>query len=358
MWTTCALQLLNSSIIWSCERCSFMLLLGSRQRIVHVKKAVVISAAYVGLFLISLTLLTAVSLIFNWIINYSPVYHSSSFMQNAVTSTWRALPVAVALSLMLILLVRTRSRRRAPLLSIVISVLAIALYAGLAFLLMQLSPQSEVTRSSSLPFYEQRLVQIEETLLYTGQIRNVDSSYLIEPLLRIDLNAQQAPRVSYYQQGTAYPAQNRILDAEESPIIEYTQSEIPFFAFAAPPILINRILTEIGGVNSALQQSAARGWVFLLITTAAHVLFLTGSWSIIRSSRWPLLNALLSLLVLRGFFFLDAAFRGGIFAEVLKVLSLEQLSFLAAPAAFLLLGFLFTLWGLVYNPAPKEADHE
>ena len=323
-----------------------------------MKKAVVVSAAYVGLFLISLTFLTAVSLTFNWIINYSPVYQSSAFMQNMVTSTRRALPAAVALSLMVLLLVRTRSRHRAPLLSMTVSLIAVALYTGTAFLLLQLTPQPETTRSSSLPFYEQRLVQIEETLLYTGTIRTSDSRYLIEPLLRIDLNAQQSPRVSYYPQGLAYPDQNKILAAEESSIIEYTQRENPFFAFAAPPRIIKRILNEIGGVNTALQQSAARGWVFLLITTAAHVLFLTGSWSIIRSSRWPLLNALLALLVLRGFFFLDAAFRGGIFAEVLKILSLEQFSFLAAPAAFLLLGLLFTLWGLVYMPAPKEADNE
>lgn len=335
-----------------------MLLLGSKQRIVHVKKAVVLSAAYVGLFLISLTFLTAVTLIFNWIINYSPVYQSSTFLQLAGTSALQVLPAATALSLMLLLLMRTRSRSRAPLMSIIVSLIAIAIYTGTAFMLLELSQLPDSQQSSSLPFYEQRLVQIERNLLYTGQIRDVDSGYMIEPILHIDLTGEQTPRISYYEQGTAYPAENKILAAEESPILEYTQQENPFFAFAEPPALIKRILAELDGINAAVRQSADRGWIFLLITTSAHVLFLTGSWSIIRSSRWPLLNALLALLVFRGFFFLDAVLRRGILTEILEVLALEQFSFLAAPAAFLLLALLFILWGLVCAAVPKAADHD
>lgn len=323
-----------------------------------MKKAVVISAAYVGFFLISLTLLTAISLIFTWISNYSPVYQSAAFMQQTLSSMLQVLPVAIALSLMLVLLVRTRSRTRAPVLSLTISILAIALYAGIAFLLMQLDAHEEGPQSSSLPFYEQRLTQVEQALLYTGTIRDIDEGYQITPLLHTDLDKAVPPRISYYSQGTAYPAQTRIQTAEMNTILEYSQEANPFYAFVRPPVIINRLLVEIGGVSAALIQSAARSWIFLLITAAAHVLFLTGSWSLIRSSSWPLLNALLSLLVFRGFFFLDAAFRGGLLTELLKVLALEDFVFLAAPGAFLLLAGLFILWGLVYNPAPKGAGNE
>ncbi len=323
-----------------------------------MKKAVVVSAAYVGFFLISLTLLTAISLIFTWISNYSPVYQSAAFMRHALASMLQVLPAAVALSLMLVLLVRTRSRTRAPILSLSISILAIALYAGTAFLLMQLSTHTVNPQSSSLPFYEQRLTQIEQSLLYTGTIRDIDDGYQITPVLHIDLDKADTPRISYHPQGIAYPAENRIQSAEAQGILEYSQQANPFYAFVKPPVIINRLLVEMEGVTTALKQSAARSWIFLLITAAAHVLFFTGSWSLIRSSSWPLLNALLGLLVFRGFFFLDAAFRGGIVAEMLKVLALENYIFLAAPAAFVLLGMLFILWGAVYNPAPKGADNE
>jgi len=323
-----------------------------------VKKAVVVSAAYVGFFLVSLTLLTAISLIFTWISNYSPVYQSAAFMQHTLSSMLQVLPAAIALSLMLVLLVRTRSRTRAPLLSLFISILAIALYAGVAFLLMQLSVYTENPQASSLPFYEQRLTQIEQSLLYTGTIRDIDQGYQISPLLHTDLDKAQAPRISYYPQGIAYPEEYRIETEETPAILEYSQEVNPFYAFVKPPVIIDRLLGELEGVNAALKQSAARSWILLLLTAAAHVLFLTGSWSLIRSSSWPLLNALLSLLVFRGFFFLDAAFRGGILSELFKVLALEEFLFLAAPLAFLLLSGLFILWGLVYNPAPKGAENE
>ncbi|MFW6207152.1 MAG: hypothetical protein ACOC7X_00490 [Spirochaetota bacterium] len=323
-----------------------------------MKKAVVVSAAYVGFFLVSLTLLTAISLIFTWISNYSPIYQSAAFLQQALASMLQVLPAALALSLMLVLLVRTRSRTRAPVLSLVISILAIALYAGTAFLLMQFSAHGKGPQARSLPFYEQRLTQIEQTLLYTGTIRDIDEGYRITPLLQAELDKAGHPRISYYPQATAYPAENRIQTAETRALLEYSQAENPFYAFVKPPVIIHRLLGELEGVNAALKQSAARSWIFLLIAAAAHVLFLTGSWSLITSSSWPLLNALLALLVFRGFFFLEAAFRGGILSELLNVLALEDFIFLAAPAAFLLLAGLFILWGLVYNPAPKGAGNE
>jgi hypothetical protein len=325
---------------------------------VNVKKAVVSSAAYVGFFLISLTILTAVALIYTWISTYSPVYPSAVFTEAALEKILQSLPVAVALSLMLVLLIRTRSRTRAPMLSIMVSVIAIILYAGSAYLAIQLTAQTETSMSESLPFYEQRITQVEHSLLYTGKMTAVESGYRIEPIMHVDMNSRNAPRISYYRQGLASPAENRITNSEDSSIIEYSDQSTPFAAFVQPPAVLHRLLTEIGGITSALKQSVDRGRLFLLILTAAQVFFLTSSWSIIRSSRWPLLSALLALLALRGFFFLDAAFRGGIFAEVLKVLSLENFTFLAAPAGFILLGILFVLWGLVYNPAPKGTPNE
>ena len=323
-----------------------------------MKKAVVISAAYVGLFLLSLTLLTAVALIFTWISNYSPVSQSAGLAERSLESILRSLPVAVALSLMLVLLIRTRTRSRAPVTSILVSVVAIVLYAGAAYLLIQLTAQTEPAAGKGLPFYEQRITQVEQSLLYTGKMNAVEGDYQIKPVLHIEMDTQSAPRIAYYQQGVAYPAENRIADSENNSIIEYNDQSTPFSAFIQPPEVLHQLLAELAGINTALKQSLDRGRLFLLIIAAAQVFFLTGSWSIIRSSRWPLLNALLALLFFRGFFFLDAAFRGGVFAEVLQVLSLEKFTFLAAPGGFLLLGILFVLWGLVYNPAPKEAADE
>lgn len=323
-----------------------------------MKKAVVVSAAYVGFFIVSLTLLTTVVLIFTWISNYSPVFQSAAFARTALKSILQTLPAAVALSLMLVLLIRTRSRTRAPVLSILVSVVAIALYAGSAYLLIQLTAPTETSAGEKFPFFEQRITQVEHSLLYTGTMSAVENGYRIEPVLHADMDKQKAPRITYYRQGIAYPADNKITDSEQNPIIQYSDQSTPFSAFVQPPEVLHRLLAEIAGITTALKQSAARGRLYLLFIAAAHVIFLTGSWSIIRSSRWPLLNALLALLFLRGFFFLDAVFRGGIITEVLRVLSLENYTFLAASSGFFLFGILFMLWGLVYNPAPKGAPDE
>lgn len=333
-----------------------------------MKKAVVISAAYVGFFLISLTLLGALVLIYTWISNYSPEYQSQSFFQPLIKTLLYSLPAATALSLMSVLLFRTRTRERAPLQSIAISILAIALYAGGGMFLLHMSKTTASTDSHALPFYQQRLAQIGRTILYTGQINvspqaqaahlGEQDSALITPLLTVDMNTQQPPRFSFYPEGWAFPEQQVIRDDQENRIFEYTSSTSPFYAFAEPPEFIRTLVQEVGGIVESLRQSIDKGWIYLLITSAAHVLFLTASWSLIRSSRWPLLNALLALIFLRGFFFLNAAFHSGIFAELLQVLSLESYVFLAPSIAFIVMALLFALWGLVHNPAPKGAKNE
>lgn len=315
-----------------------------------MKKAVVLSAAYVGIFIISLLLITGVSLIFTWISNYSPEYQSMHFFETAPQALLTAIAPAVALSLMLILLLRTRTSARDPLAGLIVTLVAIALYMGTALLILQLFQPGSSTENRHIPFYQQRMVQIEQDLLYAGQIQVPEHGQVaISPLLKIDMDKTQAPRITYFQKAQADPSQRRITAPDGKTISEYSPRTTPFYAFVEPPASLQRISREVEGITQVLRQSTAKGWVFLLLITAAHVLFLTGSWSLIRSSRWPLLNALIALIVFRGFFFLDAAFHSGVFAEALQVLSLGEYSFLAAPAAFFLLGLLCILWGVVHE---------
>lgn len=324
-----------------------------------MKKAVVISAAYVGFFIVSLTLLGALVLIFTWISNYSPEYQSLHFFEPLIKALLYSLPAAAALSLMTVLLIKTRTREKAPFQSIIVSIIAIALYAGGAMFLLHMSKSTDSIDTHTLPFYQQRLAQIGKTILYTGQINvSLQDSASIAPLLTVDMSKERPPRVSFYPEGRAFPEQQVIMDNQENRIFEYTSNTSPFYAFVEPPEFLRTLLQEVRGVVTSLQASLDKGWIFLLFTSAAHVLFLTSSWSLIRSSHWPLLNALLALLVLRGFFFLDAAFHSGIFAEILQVLSLDSYVFLAPPIAFLVIALLFALWGLVYNPSPKGAGNE
>ncbi len=324
-----------------------------------MKKAVVISVAYIGLFLLSLTLLTTLLLIFFWVSTYSPELQALHFFEPAMRSLLYSLPAAVALSLMLVLIIRTRTRKRAPVLSIVVSIIAITLYTGTALVTLQVSDTIQISEHNSFPFYEHRLSQIENTMLYTGRISfDSDQTATITPLLTLDMEKQQPPRISYFKKGTSEPEHSSITVPEENKTIEYIPQITPFYTFVGPPEFLHQILGEIQGIILALKQSAQKGWIFLLLTTASHVLFLTAGWSVIRSSKWPLMNALLALLMIRAFFFLDAALHGGVFAEMLKVLSLDSYVFLAPPIAFLILAALFGLWGLLYNPAASGAENE
>lgn len=274
------------------------------------------------------------------------------FFEPAPQALLTATAPAVALSLMLVLLLRTRSPAgsREPLAGLVVTLVAIGLYMGTALLILQLFQPGTSTVNRHTPFYQQRLVQIEQDLLYTGQIQVTERNQVsIAPLLKIDMDKPQAPRITYFQEAQADPTRRRISAAGGETVLEYSPRTTPFYAFVKPPASLQRLSREVEGIAQALRQAAAQGWVYVLLITAAHALFLTGSWSLIRSSRWPLLNALIALIVFRGFFFLDAAFHSGVFAEALQVLSLGEYSFLAAPAAFLLLGLLCILWGVVHE---------
>lgn len=315
-----------------------------------MKKAVVLSAAYVGIFIISLLLISGVSLIFTWISNYSPEYQSMHFFEPAPQALLTAIAPAVALSMMLVLLLQTRNPGRNPFAGFIVTLVALALYMGTALLILQLFQAGPPTEHRHTPFFQQRLVQIEQDLLYTGQIQVPEQGEVsIAPLLRIDTDKIQAPRITYFQKAQADPIHHRITAPDGEAIIEYSPRTTPFYAFVEPPTSLQRISREVEGIAQLLRHSSEKGWIFLLLISAAHVLFLAGSWSLIRSSRWPLLNSLIALIVFRGFFFLYRAFHSGIFAEALQVLSLEEYSFLAAPAAFLLLGLLGILWGAVHE---------
>jgi hypothetical protein len=272
------------------------------------------------------------------------------FFEQGPRTLLAAIAPAVALSLMLVLLLRTRSSARDPFAGFIVTLVAIALYMGTALLILQLFQPGTSTENRHTPFFQQRLAQIEQDLLYTGQIQVSERDEVsIAPLLRIDMDKTQAPRITYFQKAQADPTRRRITAPDGETIIEYSPRTTPFYAFVEPPRSLQRISREVEGMAQVLRQATAQGWVYLLLITAGHVLFLTGSWSLIRSSPWPLLNALIALIVFRGFFFLDGAFHSGVFAEALQVLSLGEYSFLAAPAAFLLLGLLCILWGVVHE---------
>ncbi len=364
-----------------------------------MKKAVLPAVMYIVFYLLSLVLISLSVLIYQMITDYSPVFMSLSLIFSKLPGIlMQVIPTATAVSLILVLLARIRHRGRNLVGSLLIIIIASGLYT-FPFLFFGRLTSGDI-ETQRFPFYEQRLTQIEETIVYIERIEagtpgangipgagtvsdanieangtpgagtdtteggagagNTPDAFPIRGVSILHLGGR-APRIDYYPMSIADPGEQTLStspsDEEGQRVyMDYTDHQ-SFSGFSiTPPFFLDTMFREISALSRALSENLNRGLFPFFLNAIAQVLFLVGSWSLIRTSRWPLWNGIFALIFLRGFFFLDSLFRGETVLEGMKLLTIDEYHRYAAPAIFIFLFVLFVMWGFFFTKS--EADLE
>lgn len=123
-----------------------------------------------------------------------------------------------------------------------------------------------------------------------------------------------------------------------------------------PPGLIRAVAGEAGLVAGSLQGLRSSSLPFFAAAILIQVLFITISWAFVRTSRWPLFNSLIALLLIRGFFYLFSLGSGEAVRELLAGFSMEGHADLAPYALLLAVSLVFLLWNTAFHFGRKEGS--
>jgi hypothetical protein len=120
------------------------------------------------------------------------------------------------------------------------------------------------------------------------------------------------------------------------------------------------LAADVRVLNEELDLLYRRGGSGFALLCFSFVFFLTAAFFLLRTSRWPLMGALLGFLLLRGLLYLFGAFRRGVVVELQKLSPLSSWIALLPAALLLLGGTLFLMFGLLRvqsAPARKRPGH-
>jgi len=315
-----------------------------------MKKTVAPALSYIVFYIVTLCIFSGILLLYQSVLGYAPGIDSQHSLAGRIPGILMyMIPVATIASLVLVLLVHPRNPVRNIPSTLLIVIVAIALYAGPTYFLHMLQPtMPELTR---FPLYEGRLTQQGDTMIFNKKIsprgEGSTESIEIEDLTIIHLRGEW-PRMRFLPKVSATPDTGTLTTPQGEQIYDYTSSQTPIEAIVSPSKPLRQFAAEIRSLTVSLQNSFQRGLIPFLLLISAHVLFMTGAWAVIRTSRWPLWNGLLSLIFFRGFFYLDSLFRSEAIQEGLQILALQDFIYLAPTAGFLLFFVLFCLWGIFF----------
>jgi hypothetical protein len=321
-----------------------------------VKRIVLPAVVYILLFALSLLLFTTSVFIYRMVVDYSPVFFSLSRLLTELPQTlMKVLPTATAAALIFVLLLRVHSRGRNLLASSLVIVVATALYAFPFSFLHGL--QTDQTESFDFPFFEQKLTQIENSIVYIDETDPQETEGIsLDGVSLLYMNGD-FPKMNYYRWGTADPKGGILyLGEAHEAIMEYGSHRSVSDEFVAAPEFLEDMFGQINELTAALEAHLEKGPLPFFLTALSQVLFLVGAWALIRTSRWPLWNALLSLIAFRGLFYLDSLFRSEVVLQGMQMLAIQDYYEYAAPAFFILIFFFFTIWGFFFTR--PETDPE
>lgn len=323
-----------------------------------MKRIILPALLYVAFYGFILLILTLIVHMYQGIHFYSPdLLQQPPFTLFLPKTLVYIIPTATAAALTFLLLIRSRTEDWNFLGSLFIIIVAFLLYAGPEYMVLKL--HSSTPERTRFPLYEGKLTQQDEFLIYNQRIspsgETGEGKTVLEGASIIQLD-ESAPRIDFYPQLTAAPDEGTLNDTQRSAVFDYASRPTLVETIIAPSDGLKSFAGEIRSLAERLDDSLQNGIIPFLVSVAAHVLFMTGTWAIVRTSRWPLWNGILALIFFRALFSLDAVFHGEAVQEGLKIFNIQRFGQFAPAAGFLFLFLLCMLWGLLFLKPRKSGE--
>ena len=203
------------------------------------------------------------------------------------------------------------------------SIIYYAGYTGLYLLNKQSNP---VTITTGNHLYEGRINPLIDSKLYVNEINS--------DLLVIEVkNTNSKSAFNIYEN-----TENLLIEPEN-----------PFFSeIFYPPQLLKKLLNDLEIFNTAIMVIFEKSRYLFMITVLSQIAFAIGCWTIIKLSRWPFLNGLLAIAVIRLF---PAYYRFSYSEITQKAIGFLQTTYASdlAPVAILIIAaLLLFLWDILF----------
>jgi len=189
--------------------------------------------------------------------------------------------------------------------------------------------------------------------LYEGKINPLTHSQIYlssttSNLLGIEIN-------NTLEESTFKIYENVKFDPETSTLISENtgklliEPENPFFSdLFYPPILLQDLLEDLSVFNMAIRNIFEKSRYLFIITILSQIAFAIGCWTIIKLSKWPFLNGLLAIAVIRLFPAYYKLSYSELTQKAIGFLQTSNASDLAPVAILLIAAILLFLWDILF----------
>jgi hypothetical protein len=336
-----------------------------------VKSALVVLPVFAAIFAALFSVLTISSTLYQWVESAQAV-ESAGFgvlMPAVIDSLGPALTVSTVLALFLLLFAVRRRRRIGAAVMLLSSLCAILCYGGL-FLLIQGIEAGEERSAVLSPYPAGTIHHLDHSLFYAAELRHEPSTSrprfgtvaLITPHTRVSPQQEQAhTALELYREGLIDPSagdfivRNRVFPEKEGErTVQMADNGGVLPGTTASP-LIAAVSREARMAFRALEHVHRRSIILLAAAVAAQVFFVVASWAFVRTSSWPLLNAVLALLLLRGFFALHRLTDAELVMSIFSGIGAEKYIPLFPTAVLIAVALLFSLWNLAFSLGRGES---
>lgn len=218
-------------------------------------------------------------------------------------------------------------------------------YTGL-YLLDQHSNPVTITTENHL--YIKRINPLLDSKLYlTGNDSNI---------LAIEVKKTSSKSAFTIYENTKFISATGTIVSENSESLLIVP-ENPFFSkIFTPPQKFVELLNDLKVFNTAIRVIFEKSRYLFMITVLSQIAFAIGCWTIIKLSRWPFLNGLLAIGVIRLF---PAYYRLSYSEITQKAIGFLQTSYasdLAPVAILLILAILLFLWDILFVKSKNKVS--
>ncbi len=250
-----------------------------------------------SVFIVIFALLVLCSIIYSWVGSYNPsVPVSLGRFLGQLPAASKAVLFSAVVATTLFLIYRIRKRPGLRLLSFLFALASVGalLFFGMAGL-DRLSGRGAAREAQAVqPFVPQRFEVLRSATLYVERVQGTRlfGVAVVRP------NAD--PAITFASEAQFHPKGMTIALPQGS--LAVSPANPDFGPVFQPPPFLRALLSDMGWATAAVQRAFAASRLDFAIAAGAILLFCMSCMMLARLTRWPLLNALLTLVVFRGVF--------------------------------------------------------
>jgi hypothetical protein len=147
------------------------------------------------------------------------------------------------------------------------------------------------------------------------------------------------------------------IDLQGAAPVRLTEKLQPAFGtLFTPDILTALFLRDIGVLTSDFERLLTQSIGEFFLACFALLFLCTASMTLLRITRWPLINVLLYIVAVRAYFLLYHLLSVNLAPETVKVIANPMIARMFPSVAFTVIGVVFLLIDILFVPADRSAQ--